>query len=236
VFGFGYYWLMANDIHDVALAGAAPWLRACVLLAGLTLFGFGVTATLESRLGLSPWDVLHQGIARQSGLGFGEANIAVSLVVLVSALLAGARLGLGTAANATIVGTVVQISSTTSAAHALAQLPLAARCLLLVAGIGAMAAGTALYVAVGLGAGPRDSLMLALIRKTGARIALVRGALEIGALALGVALGGQWGFGTVAFMLLIGPAVEASFSLLGRSQRRRLQTGSRLHRPVRVRA
>jgi uncharacterized membrane protein YczE len=202
------------------LRARGPWLRGCLLLFGLTLFGLGVTATLEAQLGLSPWDVLHQGIARQTGLGFGEANIAVGVFVLLTAWLAGSRPGLGTAANAVVVGTVVQVASTTPAAEALARAPLAVGCLLLIGGIAGMAAGTAVYVGVGLGAGPRDALMLTLVRRTGGRISVVRSSLEFGALGLGIILGGQWGVGTIAFMLLIGPAVELSFTLLDRFCRR----------------
>src|SRR5205085_3898720 len=83
--------------------------RLAVLGAGLFLFAAGIVALLESRLGLSPWDVLHQGIARHTPLSFGEANIAVSLLVLALAWALGARVGIGTLANALLVGAFVQL-------------------------------------------------------------------------------------------------------------------------------
>ena len=74
-------------------------LRLLVLLGGLFMFALGIVAFLESRLGLSPWDVLHQGIAKHSPLSFGEANIAVSVLVVSIAFLLGARVGIGTLAT-----------------------------------------------------------------------------------------------------------------------------------------
>src|ERR1700674_1140684 len=81
--------------------------RLASLVVGLALFACGIVLILESRLGLSPWDVLNQGIARRSPLSFGEANVAVALVVLVLAWLLGARIGLGTLANAVLVGAFI---------------------------------------------------------------------------------------------------------------------------------
>ena len=66
--------------------------RFVSLVFGLFLFALAIVLTLESRLGLWPWDVLHQGIARHTPLSFGAANIAVGVVVLA----AGAALSLRT--------------------------------------------------------------------------------------------------------------------------------------------
>src|SRR5262249_44409972 len=79
-------------------------------------------------------------------------------------------------------------------------------------------AGSGVYLAAALGAGPRDSLMVVASRRLGRRIAVVRAALELCALAIGVALGGTFGAGTVAFALLIGPSIEASFWTLERTR------------------
>jgi uncharacterized protein len=189
-------------------------MRLCLLLAGLFLFASGIVGLLESRLGLSPWDVLHQGVARHTPLSFGEANIAVSVVVLAAAWLLGARLGIGTVANALLVGSFVQLLSSLNWVAALDREPLAIRAWLLVGGLVLMGAGTGLYLGAGLGAGPRDSLMVVGARRTRFRIGLIRATLELAALAVGAALGGTVGVGTLAFAVGIGPSVELSFWLL----------------------
>ena len=188
--------------------------RLLVLVAGLLVFAAGIVAMLESHLGLSPWDVLHQGLARQTGLSFGAANIAVTAVVLAAAWGLGAKIGIGTLANAALVGTFVEVLSSLGPVAALDQAPLVVRITLLTLGVTLMGVGTGLYIGADLGAGPRDSLMVVGARRTRFRIGAVRATLEVSALAAGWALGGAVGIGTVAFALAIGPMVETSFWLL----------------------
>ena len=193
------------------------WVRFVVLVCGLLVFAAGIVALLESDLGLSPWDVLHQGLADQTPLSFGAANVVVSGVVLGLAWALGARIGVGTVANAVLVGLFVQLLTSSEAIAELSKSDLSARIALLAAGIALMGLGTGLYIGAGLGAGPRDSLMVVGAARTRIRIGAVRGAIEAAALAVGFALGGTVGVGTLAFVILIGPAVEGSFWLLARS-------------------
>jgi len=186
-------------------------------MVGLVLFASGIVALLEARLGLPPWDVLHQGIAEHTPLSFGGANLVVSAAILLLAWRLGARVGLGTLANAVGVGVAIVVLTSLGPVAALAGDSLAARIVLLVAGLALMGIGSGLYLGAALGAGPRDSLMVVGAARTPFRIGLVRGAIELAALACGFALGGTIGIGTVAFVLLIGPAVEGSFWLLERS-------------------
>jgi len=192
-------------------------LRLGVLALGLFMFALGIVAFLESRLGLSPWDVLHQGIARHTELSFGEANIAVSVLVVTLAWLLGAKVGIGTVGNAVLVGAFIVGMTSIGAVQDLAHQPLGPRIALLVAGVVLTGAGSGVYLAAALGAGPRDSLMVVGSHRLGRRISLVRIGIELCALAAGIALGGTFGFGTVVFALLIGPSVEASCWLLGRT-------------------
>lgn len=187
------------------------------LVLGLFLFATGTVALLESRLGLSAWDMLHQGIARHLPLSFGEANLAVSIAVLGTAWMLGAYIGVGTVANAVLVGAFVQLLTTLSAVTALAQESLAARPLLLPVGLALLGAGSGRYFGAGLGAGPRDSLMVVCARKTSFRIGAVRALIEASALTVGWALGGTVGIGTVLATVGIGPSVEFSIWLLARS-------------------
>lgn len=191
--------------------------RLVALLVGLFVFAAGIVALLESGLGLSPWDVLHQGLAEHTRLSFGAANIAVSALVLAVAFVLGARIGLGTLANALLVGGFVQLLTTSEAVAALSDRGLGPRLALLAVGIVLMGAGTGFYLGAGLGAGPRDSLMVVGAARTRFRIGVVRGALELSALAAGFVLGGTVGIGTVVFALSIGPTVEAAFWVLERA-------------------
>ena len=172
---------------------------------------------LESKLGLSPWDVLNQGLSKHSPLSFGIANVAVAIVVLLIAWALGGAPGIGTVANALFIGTFIQALTSIHALTALAHDGLSVRIPLLVLGIALIGPGSAFYIGADLGAGPRDTLMLVGSRRTGRRVGLVRAVLELCALAVGITLGGTFGVGTVLFALLVGPLVEASFAVLQRS-------------------
>jgi uncharacterized membrane protein YczE len=172
---------------------------------------------LESKLGLSPWDVLNQGLSKHTPLSFGMANVAVALVVLLIGWRLGGKIGVGTVGNAVLVGSFIQGLTAIDAVTGLSQDGLSVRIPLLLLGIALIGPASAFYICADLGAGPRDTLMLVGSRRTGARVGIVRAALELCALAVGIALGGTFGVGTVLFALLVGPVVESSFALLGRS-------------------
>jgi uncharacterized membrane protein YczE len=191
--------------------------RLTSLVVGLFLFASAIVLILESKLGLSPWDVLNQGLSRHTPLSFGMANVAIGLTVLLVGWSLGGTPGLGTVANAVLVGAFIQGLTAIHAVAALAHDGLSVRIPLLAIGIWLIGPATALYIGADFGAGPRDTLMLVGARRTGYRIGIVRAALEICALAAGIVLGGTYGVGTVLFALLVGPIVEASFALLART-------------------
>ena len=195
-----------------------PLLTAVWLVVGLFLFACGIVCFLESRLGLPPWDVLHQGIAKHTPLSFGLANEVVGVIVLCFAWLLGSRPGIGTLANALLVGAFVIVLQPLHVVHELGDAPLAGRIGVLAVGLVLFGVGSALYIGAGVGAGPRDSLMLVGSKRTGRRVGVVRAAIEGTVLLLGFALGGKIGVGTVLFALLIGPSVEGSFAVASRSR------------------
>lgn len=194
-----------------------PGVRSSGLVFGLFLCAAGIVALLESELGLSPWDVLHQGLARHTALSVGTANIVVGVAVLGLAALLGARVGPGTVANAVLIGLFIEVLIHLEAVKELSEQGLAVRWTLMVVGIGLVAVGSAFYLGAAMGAGPRDSLMLVLTARSGMRIGLVRTLLEAAVVVAGAVLGGTVGVGTIAFALLIGPALEASFWLIERT-------------------
>ena len=191
--------------------------RSASLVFGLFLFALAIVFILESKLGLSPWDVLNQGISKHSPLSFGAANVVVALLVLCIAWSLGGKPGVGTVANALLVGSFIQgLTSIRFFSH-LAHDGLPVRIPLLVAGIVLIGPATAFYIGADFGAGPRDTLMLVGARRTRFRVGIVRGTLELCALVAGILLGGTFGVGTVLFALLVGPIVEASFAVLART-------------------
>lgn len=204
-------------MHVPPLVRGSVVIRSTSLLFGLFLFALGIVLLLESGLGLSPWDVLAQGLSEQTSLSFGTMNIVIALFVLVLAWALGARIGPGTVANALLIGLMVDGLVAIEAIDSLSTSPIGVRVVLMVVGVAIIGAGSAFYIGAGMGAGPRDSLMLVTARRTGVRIGVTRATIEVIVTVVGFALGGTVGIGTLAFAFGIGPVVEASFWLLERS-------------------
>lgn len=174
--------------------------RLLRLYLGLVLFGASIALMVRADLGLASWDVLHQGLAHQTGLPIGWMVIGVSVLVLALWIPLRQRPGLGTVSNVVMVGLSVDA--------ALALLPepghLAVRTALLVAGVVLNGVATGLYIGAGLGPGPRDGLMTGLAAR-GLSIRLARTSIELTVLAIGWLLGGTIGAGTLLYALAIGP-------------------------------
>lgn len=187
-----------------------PGMRMGRLFLGLTCCGVGLALMVLAKLGLGPWEVLHQGISRRTGIPIGRTGILVGFLVLLAWIPLRQRPGIGTVANVLWIGIVIDL--------VLAALPdpdgLALRAALMVAGVGLMGLGSGFYIGAGLGAGPRDGLMTGLSSRHGRSIRLVRTAIELSALGFGWALGGTVGIGTVVFALGIGPLVQLSLGYL----------------------
>ena len=172
--------------------------------AGLVLFGVSVSLMLSAGLGVDSWDVLHQGIAERIPVSFGGVVVGVSVLVLAAWAPLRQRIGIGTAANAVVVGAVAD------AALAVIDAPeaLVTRSAMLAGGVVLNGLATGLYIGAGLGPGPRDGLMTGLAARTGRSIRSVRTLIELGVLAAGASLGGPIGAGTVMYALGIGPLTQ----------------------------
>lgn len=193
-------------------AAAGRWAR---LLLGLWLFAVGTFMTLESRLGLSPWDVLNDGLRRKTPLSFGTAVILVGVVLVVATTVAGMRPGPGTITNMLLIGVFVDVLLALGIDSGASTWPYWAKVVLTVAGIVLVGLGTALYIGAELGAGPRDGLMVLIATRARVRIGVARALVEGTAFFAGALLGGSLGLGTVLFALGIGPAVDIWFRVFG---------------------
>jgi uncharacterized membrane protein YczE len=182
-----------------------------VLLVGLWLFGTGDALLVASGLGVSPWTVLAQGLSVRLPLSIGAATLVVSSIVLLLWIPLRERPGLGTIANILVIALALQVM--------IPILPtpdaFAARLAMVLVGIAMIGIGSGLYLTTNLGPGPRDGWMTALHHRTGWPIPAVRFGIEASVLALGWALGGTVGLGTLLFALLIGPAVGLGLRAAG---------------------
>ena len=178
--------------------------RVAQLACGLFFYGFAIALMIRAEVGVAPWDVLGQGVSLTTGLPFGLVTNIVGLIVLLLWIPIRQKPGIGTVFNVALVGPSAQVG--------LWMLPeiegLFLRILVFVAGLLLLGIATGLYLGARFGPGPRDGLMTGIHHRFGGKIWIVRSSIELVVLTIGAVLGGNLGWGTLAFALLIGPIVH----------------------------
>ncbi|GAB3139839.1 membrane protein YczE [Marisediminicola antarctica] len=184
--------------------------RVTQLVVGLFLYGFAIAMMIQAGIGVSPWDVLSQGVSLRTGIPFGWVTIIIGALVLLLWIPIRQKPGVGTVLNVLLIGPSAEVG--------LAVLPLAtevwSQVLLFAGGLALLAIATGLYIGARFGPGPRDGLMTGIHDRWGVRFWIVRTVIEVTVLSIGWLLGGTVGVGTVAFALLIGPMVNVTLPLL----------------------
>jgi uncharacterized protein len=181
-----------------------------VIQIGFLLYGLALALLIRASLGTSTWLVLEIALADILGITIGTMTVVMGFAVLGIALLFRERVGWGTLANILSIGPWLNLW--------LDWIPSTQNNLLLQIGmflLGVLVQGiaTEVYIGVDAGAGPRDSLMLAVHRVTGFSVRVARGSIEVLVVTIGWLLGGPAGWGTLAFALLIGPSVQWAFKV-----------------------
>lgn len=198
-----------------------PVRRLSQLYGGLVLYGISCALMVRARLGLDPWDVLHQGLSRHIGLAIGTWTIIVGALVLLLWIPLRQRPGLGTVSNVIVIGLVMNV--TLDSVPAPSGIPL--RVALLLGGVVLNGIATGCYIGAGLGPGPRDGLMTGIAAR-GHSIRVVRTGIELTVLGTGWLLGGTVGLGTVVYAVCIGPLAHIFIPIGSRGMNRPEATGT----------
>lgn len=177
---------------------------------GFMLFGLAITLMIRGNIGTSAWAVLEVALAQRIGISIGTMTVLMGFFVLTGAVLMREKLGWGTLGNILSIGPWedMWLSIVPSVEN---NLPLQVGMLLVAIFI--MGLASAIYIGVDAGAGPRDSMMLAIKRTTGISIRAARAIIEVTVVTIGFFLGGPAGFGTLAYALLVGPSVQWGFKI-----------------------
>jgi len=192
-----------------AAASWGPVRRGAQLVLGLLGYTWSMAMLLHAGQGGTPWDVLHQGVVRATGLGFGTVVAVTSVLVLLAWVPLRQRPGIGTVANVVVISLAVGPCLAAMAWLVPDPGPVAGVALAL-GGIVLNGVATAAYIGVRLAPGPRDGLMTGLVQRTGWSVRLVKTGIEVSVVLVGVLLGGTFGWATVAYAFGVGPVVQAT--------------------------
>ena len=185
--------------------------RWLFFIAGLIILAFGISLTIKGQLlGIGPWDVLHVGLYLNLGLTIGSWSIISGLVIVMGTAIGTKSFPkIGTWLNMILIGLFIDFFNwlLPDLASYLGQT------IFFVAGVLIMGLGVGIYVAPNMGAGPRDSVMILIVEKTGWTVKRVRTGIEIVVAIVGWMLGGPIGFGTVLIAVTLGQIVHMTLPL-----------------------
>ncbi|HNZ94873.1 MAG: hypothetical protein EWM48_00305 [Sphaerochaeta sp.] len=178
---------------------------------GIILYALGVVITIEARIGFSPWEVFHAGLANVLNLQIGTISIGVGLILITITTIFGEKIGMATVLNIIFVGLTVNLILNAEI------IPTSKRfsfsIIQMTVGLFIMVFATYLYLSTGLGAGPRDAFMVLINRRTGIKVGIVRSLIEITVTILGALMGGLFGWGTIMAAVIIGIALQTVFRI-----------------------
>jgi uncharacterized membrane protein YczE len=203
-------------------------LRFTKLMLGLYLYGLGIALMVHASIGIPPWDVMAQGIAKQLHLSFGMATVLVSALVMLAWIPIRQKPGIGTLLNGLLIGVFAD--------SVLPWLPVTnvywIQLLLFVTGMVVVALAMGFYISTNYGTGPRDGFIVGMQRTLKRPLWIVRGSIELTVLALGWLLGGQVREGTVIFAVGIGYLMQLSFKAFGiKTHKPAAETNPAEHKP-----
>lgn len=179
------------------------------LFIGLFLYAIGIVLTINANLGLSPWDVLHQGISKFTSLTMGQVSIILGLIFVIIDWILGEKLGIGTISNMLFIGLfmdLLMLNNLIPIFHSLVP-----RLIMLFIGIVIIGVASYFYISAGLGSGPRDGLMIALTKRTKKSVRFIRNCIESTVLIIGYAIGGTIGVGTLIMVVSGGYFIQLAF-------------------------
>jgi len=186
-------------------------LRLIQLVFGLFLFALGLVIVMRGNLGYSSWEIFHEGLTNLLPLTIGQATILVSVIIVGIIMLLKEKIGVGTLANMALIGLFMDIILVIDFIPT--AIGIISGLCFIIAGLFVAAFGSYFYISSGFGAGPRDSLMVAICKKTGLPIGICRSLIECSVAVAGWILGGTLGIGTVIAAFGLGWCIQIVFRL-----------------------
>jgi len=206
-----FYNCIINYIYVGGFALKKSLLTLGRLFLGLFLYAAGIVLTINANLGLSPWQVFHQGVSSHIGITMGQASMIVGLIFVILDWVLGEKLGIGTICNMLFIGIFMDILMLNNLIPIFNNI--FTQLLMMILGMFIIGVGSYFYIGAGLGSGPRDGIMVALTKRSKKSVRFIRNGVELSALAIGYLLGGTVGIGTLIMVIGLGYFVQLAFKL-----------------------
>ena len=186
--------------------------RFARLNLGFVLYALGIVLTIQANIGYAPWDVFHAGFSQTTGLSFGISSIIIGIAIIATVCLFKEKIGIGTVLNMVLIGIYIDLLQHFKIIPQSSNIYMGL--LEMTAGLFVISLASYFYIGAGFGAGPRDSLMVLLMRIFKLPAGAIRTIIELTVICIGWLLGGKAGFGTVYSSVAIGFFIQSTFRML----------------------
>ena len=185
--------------------------RVLKMAFGLFFCALGIVVKIKANIGYAPWDVFNVGLSKTFGFSIGFSNTLVGIVIVIIVLFFRERIGFGTVSNMLFIGIIIDIILHANIIKT-PNNPIF-NYLMLIIGLFITSIGTYLYISSAFGAGPRDSLMVILTKKTKIPVGVCRSIIELIVTIVGGLLGGMVGIGTIISVVGLGFCIQVTFKI-----------------------
>lgn len=196
--------------------------RVVILLVGLTIAHLGVTLFLLADLGSDPFNVLIQGLFRQSSklpdtfsslLTHGRVHIIICLLIIVVLLLVDRTyVRIGTILCMICGGPIIDFFNWILGPLFAGTVPLWIKIIVNVLGCVILAFGMTIVIKSEAGTGPNDLVAIVISDKLKFRFSIVRVVVDLCFAGIGFLLGGTVGLGTIICAFVVGPVAGVFMS------------------------
>ncbi len=186
-------------------------LRILKTTFSMFITAIGIVLMMKANIGLNPWWTFTFGISQIFGISTGLVVQIFGLLFITIAYFLGVKPGITTVLEMILIGLYIDfLSSFTFLIPDIFILQV----LVSVIGLTILCFGLSLTISTGLGAGPKDSFTIAIMKKTNTNISQIKLIIEGSILIIGIIIGGPFGIGTIISTLLTGHLLSTFFKTL----------------------
>lgn len=179
--------------------------KLMIIVIGSIIAAYGITLALYAGFGGATLAVLWQGIAETFHLSIGMASFVVALgMILFTLVYDKSQIHIGTVLYQIVYSICVDLFATSHVYSTYRWINFS----IMLLGVILFAVGTGLYASASLGRGSYEAVTFALAEKNNWQVKLVRMALDILVVVIGVLLGGKFGVCTIITVIISGPIIQ----------------------------
>lgn len=190
-------------------------IKTLTVIIGSIISAYGITLAIGAGFGGATLAILWQGLTNVTGMTIGTSSLVVAVAMIIFAFFYDRKqINVGTILYQIIYSFFVDIFTKIQHYTEIK----AVNFILMLVGIVIFSFGTGLYSAADFGRGSYEAVTFSLAEKNKWKVKTVRMILDVLMVVAGVLLGGKFGICTIATVLLSGPIIQATVTVVNKTK------------------